>query len=268
MPFIVIKGQFAPSFGVPDGDSVRFIPDDPTPLFRLKQQGRPPRPHPENGSVQLRYEAIDAMEKSAAAPWPVKARDENLALLGTEAGGQATPGYILSRSLDENGRPICFAFSDEHEAESGAEVELNGDDLKHSVNFKLAAAGLAYPLFYDTLFHDLRDVFVAAIKAARMARKGLWADDRSSGAEWSSGPATMAPLFPKLWRRIDTYVRNDEYFEPARPLANLKRFIVETEPERVLILSRGHVTGFDNLLSTTATTVSLLADPLDLVFQP
>src|SRR3712207_8517610 len=63
MPLLLIKGTFRPGTGVPDGDTVRFAPDDPDLLFRLARQGRPPRLN--NGTVPLRYEGIDAMERGA-----------------------------------------------------------------------------------------------------------------------------------------------------------------------------------------------------------
>ena len=31
MPFKIVSGEFVPEAGRPDGDSVRFRPDDPTP---------------------------------------------------------------------------------------------------------------------------------------------------------------------------------------------------------------------------------------------
>ena len=56
MPFTLIKGTFEPSFGIPDGDSIRFVPDDPSPIFRLRRRGFAPKLNQKNGSIQLRYE--------------------------------------------------------------------------------------------------------------------------------------------------------------------------------------------------------------------
>jgi hypothetical protein len=118
MPFTIINGHYAPALGHPDGDSVRFIPDNPDPLFKLARQGLGPKINPDNGSIQLRYEAIDAMEKNAAPPWQMRARERNLAILGTSLGGSPAPGHILSRQLDSHGRPICFAFAGANTAAS------------------------------------------------------------------------------------------------------------------------------------------------------
>ena len=68
MPFTLIAGEFVPEAGRPDGDSMRFRPDDPTPLFSLPRRGRPPGVNSRNGTVQLRYEGIDTMESRACLP--------------------------------------------------------------------------------------------------------------------------------------------------------------------------------------------------------
>ena len=82
MPFTLIKGIFRPAAGTPDGDSVRFAPDDPG-LMRSIPRVRMP---PNATAVQLRYEGIDALEKHAIQPHAQNARDTNLALLGTGGG--------------------------------------------------------------------------------------------------------------------------------------------------------------------------------------
>lgn len=43
MPFTLIKGNFHPEFGFPDGDSLRFVPDNPDPIFKLKRRNFPPK---------------------------------------------------------------------------------------------------------------------------------------------------------------------------------------------------------------------------------
>src|SRR5439155_6218422 len=63
----------------PDGDSVRFVPDKPASLRRLRRQHKivPAR----DGSVQLRFEAVDAPEThygTAAQPLGADARNQLL----------------------------------------------------------------------------------------------------------------------------------------------------------------------------------------------
>ncbi len=92
MPFTLIKGTFQPKFGRPDGDSLRFVPDDPDPIFRLKRRNRAPKINAGNGSIQLRYEAIDTMEKSVG-DLAEQATKSNLDLAGTNGGEDPSRGY-------------------------------------------------------------------------------------------------------------------------------------------------------------------------------
>ena len=61
----------------------------------------------------------------------------------------------------------------------GSEVFLDAELLEQGFNYKSVANGHAHPLFYDTLFVDLRNALTAAAVAARAAKLGLWAEDRS-----------------------------------------------------------------------------------------
>ena len=67
MPFTLMKGEFVPEAGRPDGDSIRFRPDDPDPIFRLRRRGSAPRINQNNGTIQLRFEGIDTMGVEGAA---------------------------------------------------------------------------------------------------------------------------------------------------------------------------------------------------------
>src|SRR5207253_3096906 len=70
----------------PDGDTVRFVPDDLQLLSSLPRfSGRPPDIR--SGGINVRYECIDALETHFEGAhqdntFSVGARDKNLALLG------------------------------------------------------------------------------------------------------------------------------------------------------------------------------------------
>ncbi len=164
MPFTLLKGTFKPAAGRPDGDSVRFAPNDPSPLFSLPRRGRRPRVNQNNGTVQLRFEGIDSMEKDAKEPFASDATNKNFELLGLTSPTDEADGYILANQIDPHGRPICFVFSGSAEEKDGESVFLTAERMKESVNYKLIEAGAAYPLFYDTLFTDLRSGLATATK--------------------------------------------------------------------------------------------------------
>lgn len=157
MPFTVIKGEFVPEAGRPDGDSMRFRPDDPSPIFKLKRRGRPPKINAINGTIQLRFEGIDTMESKAAQPFSSNATRSNLELCGVPNGTGTGRGYILTNQTGPNGRPIAFVFSGEPDELDGSEVFMGIEKMKDSVNYKQIEMGHAFPLFYDTLYSDLPD---------------------------------------------------------------------------------------------------------------
>ena len=81
----VISGNFTIVGKEPDGDSVRFIADDPT-LFKALHRSYRIKPS-KDGSVQLRFEMVDAPEVhygSAAQPLGDMARDRLLDWMGFE----------------------------------------------------------------------------------------------------------------------------------------------------------------------------------------
>src|SRR5207237_1509704 len=87
-PFhLVISGSFVIVGEEPDGDSVRFVADDAD-LFNQLENGHQVRLTPKNGSVQLRFEGVDATELhygGVAQPGGGSARDVLLGWIGSGA---------------------------------------------------------------------------------------------------------------------------------------------------------------------------------------
>jgi len=240
---------------------MRFVPDDPGPIFGLRRQGRGPKINQQNGSIQLRYEAIDTMESAALDPFSSNATASNIELAQADSGH----AHIFANQLGPNGRPICFVFTGHHADATGSQIFLEPDDIMESINVRQLALGHAYPLFYDTLFDDLRDRCREVSNAAKNAGGNVWSADQSmTGASWYGSVAQMQPIFPKLWRRIDKFSREDD-FDPTQPFNGLKEWLAEEKPERVFILSRNKFTGFDNIVETDGNTVRMTEMPDDIV---
>ena len=268
MPFTTITGTFIPSAGRPDGDSIRFRPDNPDPIFRLRRRGRGPKINRQNQTIQLRFEGIDTMESSAAEPFSSDATASNLDLCGVPDGSDGR-GYILSNQLGPNGRPISFVFQGEPPdgQADGSDVFLDAEQMESSVNFQQIRRGHAYPLFYDTLFADLRMALTDAVLTARQAGLGIWASDgTNTGVRFAgrSSLGTMPPVFPKLWRRLDKYSRDQDIQEPDR-LDEFLDFLVDGRDERVFVVSRALSTGFDNVLEVQGDKIKMTVQPEDLV---
>lgn len=267
MAFLLIRGSFLPKQGQPDGDSVRFAPDNSALFDTLERQAgrRLKRSTDAAGrvSTQLRFEGIDAMEKDAKPDLPKKALDNNKKLLGFVEGQNEEPkGFILASGIEKNGRPVVFVFAGQTDQADGASVFLTSAMLRKSVNYKQAKAGLVYPMYYMTLYAELRDEITVAVKAARTAHLGVWKDDRTNtGCLFKVGGnvSTLDPVFPKLYRRLQ-----------KSHATSVSGFVAElaAQAERVAIMSEGRFVHFDDVVKKVGSNkLKLTHLPEDLVFQ-
>jgi endonuclease YncB( thermonuclease family) len=263
MPFTLIKGRFRPKAGEPDGDSVRFLANNLA-LWK-KLEGKPVKLGTgalTKNTVQLRLEGIDAIEKGATQPLSVQAKDSLLGLLGFDSNANPEPlGYILARMTDDKTRrPICFVFAGATNAADGSDVFLDRAMLRKSANLKQTLAGFAYPLYYNTLFAALRGEFNVALRQAKQARRGYWTKDRTLGGVTVNGFAslkTIAPIWPKLWRRLETHLRHN----PS--VAGFIDFLAR-ENERIDILSIMEERGLQDVVSVQGKKVKMTVAPEDI----
>ena len=298
MPFTVIKGRFHvlgqspagnPTGFEPDGDSIQFAPSNPALLKRLTVLDKPF--HLSTiGSTQLRMEGIDALElhfqpevkgaKSVRQPGPLAedSRDrltKNLSLdpltYRAPAGLRVEPpavhdgavGWIAARSLDVHGRPVSFLFAGVGPHKDGATINLTTPSLKRSANYKQLATGNVYPLFYDTLFAQLRAPLAQASMSARKAKAGLWAVDQSTSGTSGTSDAVLARsgvTFPKLFRRLVEF-----HASAPGPMSGFLAWL-QGKHEQVLDLDTNSFTHFDNLVAVTRNRVRLVKAPERLVF--
>lgn len=283
MPFVVIPGTYHVKGFEPDGDSIRFQPDDPADWDKIRT-GRRAKVNAK-GQAQLRMEAIDAPETHYSAGGSLgtvrqprqlgdAARDRLLALAGitnvalaaegthVSAADDGTRGHVMCREVDRYGRPVAFAG--EAPAGNRDAFVLEAATLRGSLNHKLAAEGAVYPTFYTGLFADLREEIAAAVRAARGTEAGLWAADRTGGVTVASLAAVTeeSVILPKLFRRLAGYIADNG---GAVDLGGFKRWL-EAGNDRVFVLGRGQETGLDNLVAVEGQTLRLTEDPLDLVF--
>jgi hypothetical protein len=236
---------------------VRFLSDNRKLWGRL--DGHPVRlgTGPETkGTAQLPLEGIDAIEKAAIKPFSTGATQSLLDLLGFDEDANPEPeGYILARMTDDKTRrPICFAFVGSSELADGSEVWWKPTSLRKTADYKQMATGYAYPLYYNTLFASLRTVFGEALAKAKSARVGYWPKDRTiRGATVSSAAdlATMPPIWPKLWRRLQAFLRT------KKPLSRFIAFLKDRN-ERVDIPSKMDEVGLQDLVEVKGDVVRLL----------
>jgi endonuclease YncB( thermonuclease family) len=263
MPFTLIAGRFKPLAGIPDGDSVRFLADNLSLWGKL--EGKPVNLGTgveTKNTVQLRFEGIDAIEKGALQPLATQARENMFKLIGFESNSAPQPrGYILARMTDDQSRrPIAFAFVGSSKLRDGSDVFLDAALLRRSVNYRQMNDGFAYPLYYNTLFATLRQELNNALRQARQKRRGYWPTDRTTkgvAPTRREDLARIAPIWPKLWRRLDTFLAANS------SLSGFKAFL-QQENERIDVLSEMEERGLQDLVEVRGNKVRLLEAPENL----
>lgn len=276
MAFTVIAGTFHVVGYSPDGDSIRFQPDNPALLNVLG--GARPRINAK-GHVQLRLEAIDTLEthfKGVHQPLGLAegAMNQLMALLNIHgiqwsaehskviAANDDVPGYIIAREVEKNGRPVAFAYAGNSPEADGSTLYFSADRLKSSVNAVMLQTGLAYPTYYTGLFADLRAACTDLVALARQQQLGVWAGDvTNSGFDVDSLQSLTDDLvvLPKLFRRLVAYL------EGGGSGQGFKAYL-ESLHEPVTILSNAHATHFDTLIEEQGKRIRMTERPENVMF--
>ena len=285
MPMTLIKGEYRVVGAAPDGDSIRFYPDAADAWERAGLNVRPNAA----GGAQLRLEGIDALEthytpavgdlRNLHQPHDLgrAAAAELLRLLGfeevvrrddevvTSATPATRPGHIYTRFADKYGRAVAFAYAGTSDQPDLAAVFLDAAALAGSVNQQLLASGLEYPTYYSKLFVDLRAALNGAVEEARAAGRGVWPDDVTMKGVTVDSLATLTDVpvvLPKLFRRLVDYlsINNGDV-----SLDGLPAYLASRD-DRLVVVSTGQITGFDNVLVVDGQTVRMTRPPEDLVF--
>jgi endonuclease YncB( thermonuclease family) len=285
MPLTLIKGHYRIVGASPDGDSVRFYPDDPHAFAAAGIQARVNS----RGGAQLRLDGIDALETHYRPPashkmWRQPADlgdDAASALLGnlgftsvvrgpdgtvTSSTPEEAPGYVLTRFADKYGRVVSFAYRGSRRVRADNRVWLDVTTLKSSANYQLVADGRAYPTFYSKLYPDLREAMASAAVAARRSGEGVWGRDGTlPGFTLRSRDQLENELviLPKLFRRLAEYLGLDNTGEVS--LAQFRAFLAAHD-DRLFTVPDGHATSFDTLVDVKRQTVTLTVPPERIVF--
>ena len=277
MPFRVIRGTFHVLGYSPDGDSIRFKADNETTWSLL---GGPPVRLNGKRHAQLRLEAIDTLETHFLGfhqppDLAIKALDFLLHELGvtgvhwdtlmtriTEAN-DGTPGTSCRARTEENGRPVAFVFPGTPAEADGASLFLRPARMQQSVNAKSLVEGLAYPTYYKGLFPDLRSSLTASTACARAAALNIWAKDTTNAGFDVTALTSITEehvILPKLFRRLA------EYLQGGGSVTGFREFLA-ARLEGITILSTGHFTHFDTIVTVSGTTVRMTEPPENVVFD-
>jgi uncharacterized protein (DUF952 family) len=232
------------------------------------------------GHAQLRLEAIDTLETHfrnthqplALAEKALESLLQELGITGLHtdalrtvatAANDSVEGYILSREVEKNHRPVAFAFSGASPLADGASIYLTPEMLSKSVNYHQLVTGMAYPTYYTGLFADLRAVCSKGVLQARKSKHGVWAKDRTNtgfDADDLKAITDRHVILPKLFRRLVEYRQGG-----GNELAGFKQFLA-AKAERILICSNCHLTHFDTIIAVDGVTAQMTESPEDIVF--
>lgn len=227
----VIKGCFTIISYEPDGDSVRFIADNPD-LYQNLQGSYRIKPSKKDGSVQLRFEAVDTPEThygSAAQPFGDKARDHLLAWMGFKniryssknldkiefCEPEKVRGAILSKAAETNGRPVAYVIleADANLLDDGDWIRVDEALLENTINYCLLKEGIAYYTVYTSTPYSHRRLLSEVASEARDANKGIWELDMTTEfvLEDNDSIGSCGQLIlPKLFRRCSDYLKSVE----------------------------------------------------------
>jgi endonuclease YncB( thermonuclease family) len=283
---LAIRGHLVIAGYQPDGDSVRFIADDPDLYKQLKRNNRI-RLSKKDSSVQLRLEGIDAAELhygNDAQPMGDTARDWLLKQVGfshvtykpgsttVESGRPAQiPAAIYSAASDPNGRPISYLqVGSTHLPKDGTWTNITTAVLDRTINAHALTTGVAYPTFYSStpVSHvtHLRNLSAQA----RDDKKGVWEHDRTSLFELTNqdsiGPQGQL-ILPKLFRRSTDYLKDVGKGFHGNLADWLKANNTGSRAEDdTVILSGGSEVPMSSLLEQRNAAVSFTPDLLEIVF--
>jgi endonuclease YncB( thermonuclease family) len=264
----------------PDGDSIRFHPNKRRNLYNLPV--RKTRFH-SGGTVQLRFDAIDALEIHYDGfhqnqLLACAARDRVLDILGfkevdyaddgstvVRAVPDAVPGYLLTNKVDRNRRVLCYAFAGQPREPDGTQLPLETDLLNQSLNALLLVEGLAYPAYYSGLQRSERHQLTHLANRAMKERRGIWPLDPTLGEGAIIDRARdlgNLVLWPKLFRRLADFCRKNH--------PNLTRFPKwlrqhKRQNNRLEIISESRECMLDEVVETTQNAIRMRYLPQDLL---
>lgn len=286
MPMILIKGSYLIKGFEPDGDTIRFLPDDLTLWSKV-----PGTVKVKNGGASLRLDGIDALETHYQGVGPEfahqpldlgahAARDFLLDWLGftdVQRGGDekvtsATPetvsGYILASGADKYGRCVALVGrgTPDPDAASGTPVIVSVPMLRQSANHDLLSRGLVYPTFFSNLPEELRLDMAATARLARAVKApdSVWANDVThTGAviEDLGSLTDRLVILPKLFRSLADYLR---LFGPS--LDGFPAFLAGKDDEYFFTDPRFTTRGLQHVVDVIGNTVKLRPAIEDIVF--
>ncbi|MCL4250575.1 MAG: lamin tail domain-containing protein [Anaerolineae bacterium] len=295
MPYKLIKGQFIihypdqPRNGPqPDGDTVKFLPDNRLLVETLPRDSGVGPDFNRSGIISLRFEAVDALELHFGGShqnmqWAEAARDFLLERMGfglvtyfpdktavvQSVEHHPIPGYILASSIEGNGRIVSFVYTGSTPDVDGADVWVDAARVEQSLNADLLREGHAYPVFYSTLPVSLREACARLSVAARTAGKGFWPFETMTPTHaatiFSVDDVEQLVLWPKVGRRLISF------FSAGNLTLNAFDAWLRADPinrDDYLILPDRELGNMHDVVEIAGDTIRMKYRPEDVIILP
>jgi endonuclease YncB( thermonuclease family) len=295
MSYKLIKGEFhifypdLPRMGPePDGDTLKFLPDNPSLVEDLNRPGGIGPAFNGRRMINLRFEGIDALETHfddmhQNLQWARAARDAVLQNAGfgqiefwddlphkvKSVENHPRRGYIYTKTLDSHGRIVAFVYSGNTYLVDGSDVFVDVQTLEQSLNAKLIKESLVYPAFYSSLPIDLKDRLAELAAEARNNAQGLWPEATANIDQATEIPdlATLQDLviWPKMFRRLARY-----FAAGHNDLAHFDLWLRADPRDRDdrLILPNRELGNMHDIFEVVGNQIRMIFRPEDLIILP
>jgi hypothetical protein len=191
------------------------------------------------------------------------------------------PGYIITRDIELNGRPIAWVFRGAAPDADGASISQDAltERAEQSANYYLLQQGLVYPYFYMTLQAKLRNKLSAAVTQAQAAAMSstttnLWHADKSIPGltisdikvitQESSPQAEAALIYPYLFRKVLKFWYQTTP-DVTNTAVNLSALCAKANPN-IFVVSEADFVKLDEILDLTGNLLKMKKLPQDIVF--
>jgi hypothetical protein len=191
------------------------------------------------------------------------------------------PGYIVTRDIELNGRPIAWVFRGSAPEADGAAITPDAltERAEQSANYYLLQQGLVYPYFYMTLQAKLRNKLSAAVTQAQATAMSatttnLWHADRSIPGitiadikvitQQASGASDAALIYPYLFRKVLKFWYQTTP-NVANTAVNLTDLCAKANPN-LFVVSEADFVKLDEILELKGNLLKMKKLPQDIVF--
>lgn len=193
-------------------------------------------------------------------------------------------GYIVTRDMEKNGRPIAWIFAGSTSTRDGSSQSVSdlARRVHRSANYHLLEQGLVYPYFYMTLPAKVRNKLVEAAEGAVKKKLNLWSADESAKGVSITTVRKLneeIELYPYLFRKLlkswhlnnmqeywaalsgkgsVNYERNDSRIYP--------KSLFDTGNPYIFLISDRDFVRLSEVIEIKGSTLTMKRPPHDIVF--